>query len=336
MSHEPEEISLTSTQEPSSLVAAIAKPEKPEKPVKSRFSDSFTAGMSDQDVFSAILNKTEDQLLPWESTQLPSRGFYYGWPDGEVKIRPWGVGVDKILSNQRMLKSGTAMTELMRLCVRLPNEFEIEDLLVGDHIYLLYILRGITYGPQYEFTVKTPSGNRMLCELDLSELQEGIVYADPNLGKEPFRIQLPYLTEQTGRDFYASIRFLRVRDSREIAQQRAFATKVVGDNRVRMVRPGAEDSSDVDIDASPPEQSSDTMLDNLHRVITNVMGVNNPMQIRAFVEKMHQRDSAAIREWLRVHTPGMNPIITLTDPTSGQGFKAVLPITESFFRPKNV
>ena len=45
------------------------------------------------------------------------------------------------------------------------------------------------------------------------------------------------------------------------------------------------------------------------------------------------RDTAAIREWLRENTPGIDSTVTITCPSCDTSFTVELPITESFFRP---
>jgi len=50
-------------------------------------------GKTDAEVLDFIISKDEDDLVPWESVQLPSQGVYYegAVPGGMVKVRPMGI-----------------------------------------------------------------------------------------------------------------------------------------------------------------------------------------------------------------------------------------------------
>ena len=56
-------------------------------------------------------------------------------------------------------------------------------------------------------------------------------------------------------------------------------------------------------------------------------------KLRQFVNKLHSRDVAVIREFLRDNTPGIDSTINVECPECGSEFKTELPITEGFFRP---
>lgn len=324
MSEQEEDVSLTTRGAP----AAVSAKAEPKRRTDSSLKSSITADMSAGAVVDAIMSMPADQLIPWEDAELPSNGIYYGWPDGVVKVRAWGTDVDKILATTRLAQSGQSVNMLLKKCVKYPREFQTEDLLVGDQIFLLYYLRGITYGNIYEFIVTTPSKKKQSYKVDLNLLQNTIKWADKSLGEEPFRVSLPYLSEQTGRDVYVSVRFLRVKDQRIIEKTQSNWRQAMAEPRVQY--------GDDQIEDDPFEKSDeldDTVTQNLSRVIVDIMGsVTERHKIQQFVDKLHQSDVAAIRTWLRDNTPGLEPVVTLIDPSTGEGFKVALPITEAFFR----
>jgi hypothetical protein len=79
----------------------------------------------------------------------------------------------------------------------------------------------------------------------------------------------------------------------------------------------------------------DTLTKNLSQVVVDLMGeVNDRFKIEQFVNRLHSSDLAVIREWIADNSPGIETGIYLTDEESGQEFRVILPITESFFRPQ--
>lgn len=286
------------------------------------------------DIISAASN---EQLIPWEEAELPSKGLYYGWSSGVIDVKAWGTRVDKILATARLVQSGQAIDKVFAECCRFPGSFDPVDLLVGDQVFLLYYLRGITHGNIYEFFTTCPDKQ---CQhpsshsIDLNDLVSTITWANPVLGPEPFKVVLPYFSRQTGREISVSIRFLRVRDAQGIQRQQKAREMATGGSRVRVkprersVQPIQESRDNIPID--------DAISQNIETVIADVMGVTDRFKIRSFVEKMHSSDIATVRDWLTDNTPGIETMIDLQCAQCGETHRAMLPITESFFRPQNV
>lgn len=303
---------------------------------KSRELDIVTDNMSDADALNAILQSPEERLIAWEEIELPSLGLYYNWKSPIVKVRPWGSVVDKILATSRLVQSGQAVDQMIAHSVIFPDGFEVADLLVGDHIFLLYYLRGITHGNMYEFAVTAPSGSVNTYIFDMNELSSTIVRANPSSGLEPFEIYLPHMSEQIGRDVNVGVRFMRVGDTQSIARNRAAMNKAVGmssrvtvrDRKKAGQRPAAAKASDIEIDT--------TVSENLSRMIVEIMGQKvDRITSSAFIDRLHSSDTAVIRQWLKDNSPGIDPTVNLTDQETGREFQVMLPITEAFFRPQD-
>ena len=289
---------------------------------------------SDIDVVDIISRASPEQLIPWEETTLPSKGLYYGWTSGVVQVKAWSAKVDKILATARLAQTGQSIDYMLKECCRFPDGFDIQDMLVGDQIYLLYYLRGITHGNEYEFATTCPNQQ---CQqiathsIDLNELVNTIVWADDSLGSEPFRVDLSYLSKSTGRAISASIRFLRVRDASQIQRAKKAQNIIGGSSRAR-IKPR---------DRMPPVDHShdEVMLDdivtqNIETVIVDIMGSTDRFKIKSIVGKMHSTDIAIIREWLTEHTPSIETMVEMQCASCGETSRAMLPITESFFRPQ--
>jgi len=314
-----EEISLNPKQQQQPIQKAT-EPKKHKEAID-------TSGLSDADLVDTLINASTDVLLPWEDVQLPSKGLYYGWASGLIKVRPWNIKIDEIIATQRLNHSGQSLQKLFEFCCKFPDGFGPEDLLVGDQAFLLFYLRGITYGNIYKFAITAPSGSKMTASVDLNDLASTITYGDESLGEEPFPVRLPYASEKVGRDVTASVRFLRVKDVRAINKRRDMTKRALSSNNKARVN-SKFDNEDQE------EFIDDTLSKNLEHIITAINTVEDPIKIRQFVSRMHGRDNAVILDWLRVHTPSISTKITLDDPTTNVEFQVSLPLTETFLHPE--
>lgn len=299
-------------------------------------SNIVPAGASNEEFLDALVLAPKEKLIVWEQAYLPSRGLYYGWPDGMCYVRGMGQKAEKVLATQRLTASGQAIDYLFRECCKFPDGFDPAQLLLGDRTFLLYYLRGITYGNQYDFAVTCANpecGETTTHVYDLNNLVESLKMADPGLGDEPFKVSLPYLSQATKRDVWVGVRFLRAFDANDMLARRRTTAKLTGNksgvrNKSREVqeqRRQLNSREDVALD--------NTLDENLEKMIVNVMGVADQFKIRSFVKQLHSLDTGAIRDWLKEHTPGIDSSIEITCPACQQTFNLELPITESFFRP---
>jgi len=289
---------------------------------------------ADKKVLDDLLSKPAGDLIPWEECVLPSQGVYYDGkiPGGRIEVRAWGIQTDKILATSRLAQTGKSLDHLLNHCIRLPNEFDHMNLLVGDRIFLLYYLRGITYGNEYEFLIECTNDEcrKATTETyDLNELAKTIRKPNSEIGLEPFKVSLPYLSEYTKTDFWVKVRLLRGYDLSNMMRQKRMKKTLRSAARVR-ARTGKER------DAAPVQDTLDldrTIEDNLKLVITEAMGENNPRRIEQLVGRLHAADTATIREFLRDNSPGIETTVEVECPECGNTMTMELPITESFFRP---
>lgn len=267
------------------------------------------------DILDAVLNAKKEEVMPWEDCILPSRGIYYSWNTDRVRVKPLTQTAEKILATQRLAESGQSIDYLFREFVEFPDGFKSEDLLAGDRMFILFYLRGITYGNMYEFTVTCPNpecldvnGNRTKFpyQYDLNRLAATIKQPNPRIGLEPFKVVLPYLSSIVNTEFYVHVRFLRGYDQIQTKKLRK------SDKR---------------------SQFNDLFTESITKCIVSVMGSDDPFKISQFVEtKLHDRDFATIREFISDNTPSMDPTAVIECPKCGTEFNIELPITESFFR----
>lgn len=296
-----------------------------------------TPGDNADEFLDKLLQTPHDKLIPWEDCYLPSRGLYYdgNWDDGSIKVRAMGQTAEKILATQRLAQSGQSIDYLFRECCKFPDGFDPINLLLGDRVFLLYFIRGITHGNIYEFAFTCPNQECQSVSThvyDLNELASTVTWADPGLGSEPFRVDLPYLSEATKRDVWVAVRYLRAYDANSILARRKAKDKI-------KVRPGSsvrtrgQKSADLYSQQQQMQQLDDSISENLEKVIVSVMGSTDPFKIRQFVAQMHAQDTATVREWLREHTPGIDNSVIVGCPDCNNEYTVELPITDSFFRP---
>lgn len=282
--------------------------------------------MSNEELLDVILNAPSEKLIPWEECTLPSMGYYYGWQDGVVKVRAMGQKAEKILATQRLAASGQSIDYLFRECCKFPENFDPAELLLGDRVFLLYFLRGITHGNMYEFAVECPNpecGATQTYSYDLNGLAATIKPANRALGKEPFRVVLPYLSQSMGREVWVGVRFLRAYDANDLVARRRNVRKTQKKRGPANVNDQARQMVEID----------NTLDDNLEKLIVNVMGVDDRAKIRQLVNRLHAQDTATIREWVKENTPGIDSTIEIDCQQCGNEFSVELPITDSFFRP---
>jgi hypothetical protein len=277
------------------------------------------------DILDQVLQMPEEKMLPWEEIILPSHGVYYDGeiPDGRIQVRPMGLDAEKVLSTTRLAQSGKSIDHLFRKCVQFPNSnFNPLNLLAGDRVFLLYYLRGITHGNVYEFIIKCTNedcGNNGTFEYDLNRLQDTIT-GPPELGVEPFKVVLPHLSRVLGKEFWVRVRFMRGYDMQSMLTRSKVKRRAQGVGR----NPGAR---------YVDETIDNTLEDNLNMLIVDAAGSTDKSKITKLIKRMHASDTAAIREFLRKNSPGVDTTIMINCPDCGTEMRMELPITESFFRP---
>lgn len=305
--------------------------------IQDRVSQIADATNTTNDILDEIISMSEDKFLPWEEFTLPSKGLYYGGavPGGRVRVRPMGIHAEKIMATQRLAATGQSIDYLLKHCVELPGKFDHDQLLSGDRMFLLYVLRGITHGNMYEFSIKCPScETSSLYKYDLNELAQTITQPDESLGLEPFRIDLPHLSSVLNKRVWVKVRFFRGYDTSSVMRDKKFKKRLATSAKAKNKKGGKTDPRDnmtVAID--------DALTQNLSLIVVAVGSDGQSEEstsrhkINQMVDRLHSLDSAKIREFLREHSPGIDTAIELECPHCGFEFSANLPINENFFRP---
>lgn len=240
--------------------------------------------------------------------QLPSRGRLYGgaWAGGNVTLRPWTTDEEMLLNSTRDDRN-EVINSIIAACV-VNKEVSLDDVLVGDKMYLLLALRAVTYGEavggQYNLlmscrgcqrqtpvTLKLPDGFtiRILNETD----------------SEPFEVELPVSKKKV------SLRLLRVKDERVVTDYAARHAVDKGD-------PGYKYTLARHIMAIDGLAADD---------LTALALINTPLV---------GRDSLALRQAIAAHDCGPDITLSVRCAWCGNMWKELMPLTEEFFSPSPV
>ena len=84
---------------------------------------------------------------------------------------------------------------------------------------------------------------------------------------------------------------------------------------------------------APKMDVDNTLEENLNSLVIEAMGTEDRGKIGRLIERLHATDTATIREFLRLKSPGIDASIIINCAHCGQEMRMELPITESFFRP---
>lgn len=120
--------------------------------------------------------KRKFNFIEPQEIYLPSKGkFYQDSNDadlrkGIIKMYPMSVSEEEILTNQAYAKSGRIFEILFDACM--ASDYDANKILNFDSMYLLYYLRKISYGDDYEFSIKcTDCGKDFKYKLNISDVE---------------------------------------------------------------------------------------------------------------------------------------------------------------------
>lgn len=126
----------------------------------------------------------EKLKLPGRVFNLPSRGALYregevARDEGEVHVRALSALAEINLKNPDMLFSGEALAEVFAECV--PDVKNVTELYGRDIDAIMFFLRLVTYGPQYEISVKHNCENAKDHSylVDIEQMVMGMKQLDP-------------------------------------------------------------------------------------------------------------------------------------------------------------
>lgn len=285
-------------------------------------------GTGDIEFIDALIG-AGSSIIPWGQCQLPSRGLYYGWDnDGIIPVRGMGQAAEKAMAIAR--QGGQAVDNLFKTCTSFPPNFTSQELLLGDRNFLLYYIRGVTFGQNYEFAMECSNCGATSPHIyDLNKLVTSIKWANPSLGSEPFRVNLPFISEATQRDVWVSVRFMRGYDSDAVQKTAATKKKMMQSKGVAKSAAERKDAQSKAI--------SESINDNLEQIVMNINGVvDDRFKIRQMLSTLQSQDLSAIRDWVKDKSPGIDTTVVTNCPECETETTALLPLSDNFFRRSDI
>lgn len=252
-------------------------------------------------------NKVKPQTgyqVPTEQIELPSKGLLYPKENplskGVVEMQHMTAKHEDILTNQTYISRGIAIDELLKSLI--VSQVKYDDLLEGDIEALMIAARVMGYGPEYHFTVQTPSGEEQVEYVDLTQFKDKpIDESKINSGVNLFEFKLPV----TGWD--VSFKLLNKRDQDEL-DSIAQSYKKTG-------------------------RSLGTVTSYLKKMIESINGNSNKNELAEMIDNMTARDSRALRNFIQTVQPGVDTSMQVIDRKTGEPFRTELRFEPQFFWP---
>ena len=248
--------------------------------------------------------------LPSMTFTLPSMGLLYPneIPNGDVKLRALGLREQMILNTPALHVKDEAFPMIFRSCVTgLPQNMDVLDLFAEDKNAIFIALRQLSYGQTYKVTVTCP---RRACNREYDHMVDlekdlKVTYLErDNAPKYPLTIPAEHLMCKRA----VRVRLQTWRDEINLSRERDRAL----------------DEANALIDP--------TLRIRLGQQIVDIQDV--PAQHMApFLETLSAHDVSIIEQIIIRDIFGVDTTIQPSEcPKCGHKFKAVLTISEGFFR----
>ena len=134
--------------------------------------------------------------LPGRTFQLPSRGALYkngelSSQEGEIHVHPMSALAEISLKNPDLLFNGKALNQVFAECI--PEIKKPTELYGRDIDAIMYYLRLVTYGPNFEIKVKhdCEGAKDHAYSVNLEEQIQNIRFLDPTVAVDKFQATLP-------------------------------------------------------------------------------------------------------------------------------------------------
>jgi hypothetical protein len=257
--------------------------------------------------------------LGYQEVKLPSRGALYDGkiPDGVVQVRKLGASEES-----QLLSSGAQGLEridaVLKNCVKLPNDYKHEDLLMTDRMALMLAMRTLTFGPQYTFDFKCRFCNTMQRTNPPVNILEDLEETTPDTmqlkkiekGIKDWMLREPFEVELEDEGTVVALRLLRGKDENRVVKRA---------NRMMMQS----------VDGSDP-----SYLFRFAVQIVSIGGEDKDIGHRElFVRKLSATDLARLRIATEENEPGIDLRVYPTCRGCGAANEMMLPFTAEFFRP---
>tara|TARA_Y100000310_G_scaffold345432_1_gene464968 strand:+ start:6262 stop:7161 length:900 start_codon:yes stop_codon:yes gene_type:complete len=244
-----------------------------------------------------------------ELIQLPSGGHLYKGKTedkdvlrGFIRMKPMTIKEEEILSTPRFMKTGSATRMIVERCCE--SDIDAKDVLLFDSNFLLFYLRKISYGDEYNFEITCSnrfceqkySHKTKISDLQFEELDKS--------HKEPIVVKLP----KSG--YTVKCVFPRMYHSEEIFMLSRSRKKASDDEDRRMV---------------------DNLLATTDEILDDEGNEISSSDWEEFFEALPAMDSAELRDKTTFDT-GVDKIEGIFCPYCENEYDGTIPIGPEFFR----
>ncbi len=240
-----------------------------------------------------------------EEVSLPSRNLAYEGlglsPDKPIHVRPMTIAEEKILATPRLVKSGQAIDKILESCIQ--ENISTDKLLTIDRTFLLFYIRGISYGSEYDVTLKCPS-----CEGQFDE-QINLDSLPLNRADDKFDDNIHVILPDSKLNVWYRL-------------PRAYDEKNLNDRRKQMAKGFGNQVVD------------DTIVRRNAILVNKIEHFTERVEIEQIVNNLSVKDSNYLRDQISNPDFGVNTDISLTCPYCLNEWEVDLPIDVNFFFPK--
>lgn len=232
--------------------------------------------------------------------ELPSRGAYYGGKiPATLHVRPMIIKDEQYLHT---VSEDLYVDTVITRCVQ--EDVDFNEFLAGDKMTVLFKIREISFGPEYEFKVSCPHCRKASVQ-EVSIASFPLMWYVESDGKEPFEVVLPMSGHK------CLLKFPRAKDDKKI-----------NDFRKQFYR------------KNPKTAPDPTRGMHLKAMVQSVDGMDKAEMEAYLTESIVAADYRFIEDFLYEKMP--RPLILrefeCNNPDCGQEFEVNMPITPSFFR----
>ncbi len=251
-------------------------------------------------------SRFEPEAIPVE---IPSHGHPYRGvvedeevANGIIRIRPMTLAEEKILTTDRLIQQGKALDMILENCIK--SNINPYDLISSDRLYLLFYLRGMSYGLNYEFSVKCyHCGTNFDQSIDIDKLPIK-EWETPEEAAEPIVLTLPISK------FIVEAHYMRGHDEAKLSE-------LERKNR----------SFD-----DPDDSLGSAIIQLIVKVTTDDGEVLSPRDREDFINHMPAGDADYFRQTMRDNDCGIKMVDNIYCPNCNGELEFNVPLGRNFFR----
>lgn len=242
--------------------------------------------------------------VPTEVVDLPSKGLLYPkdhpQSSGQVEMKFMTAKEEDILTNQSYIRRQIVIDKLLQSLI--VSEVDYDSLLSVDIEALMIAARIMGYGPEYSFEVTTPSGNKQVETVDLTqfedkEFDQSMITKGVNL--------FEYLLPTSG--WLVKFKLMTKADEDKISRIEQSYKKV--------------------------GKSAGSVTILLKTLIQEIDGISDKGEIAKRIDMMRASDARALRKHIANIQPGLDLSMQVVDNQTGDPFRTDLSIEPQFFWP---